>query len=348
MRDLKGKIESLRDDFDKAAAKLQDHKQLEGLRNAFLGRKKGHLSLLITEIKSQTPAEKKEAGQILNAFKKHILDVLARTEEGIGADSGRGTEEDLTLPGSAPLRGVPHPIIGMTGRMEELLRRMGFSVHQGPEIEGDYYNFTGLDYPRFHPARGVDETLYIDEKSLLRTHAASVFLRIMEKQRPPLRVMTSGKVFRVPSGGEGKPPVAFQVGGVVIDLGINFSHLKGHMDTFLRNLFSERISLRYRPKYTPYNETGVEIDIDCPRCGGEGAACHACLGTGWTPVVSAGMMGPQILKNVNIDPEKYSGWTFITEVDRIVRILTGEKELWDCNYYENVLQTARGLSRILI
>ena len=180
MKDLKSKIGSLREDFDVAAEQLQDLTALQDLRNIFLSRKKGRLTRLITEIKEQAPAEKKEAGQLINAFKQHIQTVLARREEQIDLDSEPGLKPDLTLPGFRPYWGVPHPIIQLIRKIDGIFLKMGFSMHQGPEVEGEYYNFSGLNYSPHHTARSVKETLYIDHEHLMRTHIASVYMRVME------------------------------------------------------------------------------------------------------------------------------------------------------------------------
>jgi phenylalanyl-tRNA synthetase alpha chain len=344
MRDLKGKIESLRDDFDEAAEQLQDLKALQDLRNVFLSRKKGRLTRLITEIRNLAPADKKEAGLLVNSFKQYVRRVLALREEQLDPDPEEGLKADLTLPGFVPYWGAPHPIIQLIRKTEGIFLKMGFASHQGPEIERDYYNFSGLNYPRYHAARSVKETLYINDNHLMRTHLASVYIRVMEKQRPPLRMITSGKVFRNHTTGETASPIRFQLGGLVVDLGINFSHLKGLVDGFLRTLFNDRIQLRFLPRFFPYTEPGVGIDMDCPHCGGDKINCSSCQGTGWTAVMSAGMIGPHIFKNVNIDPEKFAGFAFGLEVDRIARLLSAGNE--SRNYYENDLSLVRTLPRI--
>lgn len=344
MRDFKGKIESLCDDFNEAAEQLQDQKSHQALRNEFLGRKKGHLTRLISEIQRLNSAEKKEAGQLINGLKQHILSVLDRIEEQNNKASISGVNSDLTLPGYSCYWGAPHPLIQMMLGIEGLLLKMGFSKCQGPEIEKDYYNFTGLNYPCFHSARTAKEALYIDDEYLMRTHIAAVFIRVMEKQRPPLRIITSGKTFRNHSSGEATSPIGLQVGGLVVDLGINFSHLKGLLEGFLKTLFNDRIKLRFRPKYIPYSEPGVEIDIGCPHCRGDKKTCPTCSATGWASVMAGGLIGPQILKNINIDPEKYAGFFFGMDVDRIAGMLAaGNKQH---NYYENDLRLIRITPRI--
>lgn len=343
MRDLKGKIESLREDFDEAAEQVHEFEALHEIRNDYIGRKKGHLTRLIAQLKNLTEEDRKEAGRLINSLKNHIQDVLGRKENLIDRKAEKKPEVDLTLPGSVPYWGAPHPLMQVMNKVVGLFVKMGFSTQSGPEIETDYYNFTALNYPDHHPARSEGNTLYIDDTHLLRTHTAAVYIRMMEKHKPPLRIIAPGKIYRSQTPGSMNSPVLFQVEGLVVDTHIDFSHLKGFLDAFLSQLFSDRIKLRYRPSYFPFTETSVKIDMNCPRCAAGEVSCRACQGKGWTEVMAAGMIGPQVFKNVNINPEIYSGFAFGLEADRLAELLydiPGPASL-----YENDIRLLRAFSR---
>ena len=343
MRDLKGKIESLREDFDDAAEQIHDLDTLHEIRNVYVSRKKGHLTRLIAELKNLTAEDRKEAGRLINSLKNHIQDGLRLKEDLLGRKADKKSNVDLTLPGSVPYWGAPHPLVQVLNKVVDIFLKIGFSTQTGPEIETDYYNFTALNYPEHHPSRSESNTFYIDDTHLLRTHTASVYIRMMEKHKPPLRIIAPGKIYRNQSPGNLSYPVLFQVEGLVVDTHIDFSHLKGLLDVFLRQLFSDRIKLRYRPSFFPFTETSVKIDMNCPCCTGGDADCHACQGKGWTEIMAAGMIGPQVFKNVNINPEIYSGFAFGLEVDRLAGLLYDIPA--PSSLYENDIRLIRTLSR---
>jgi phenylalanyl-tRNA synthetase alpha chain len=193
---------------------------------------------------------------------------------------------------------------------------MGFSVARGPEIETDYYNFEALNFPPHHPARDDWDTLYINDGLLLRTHTSPMQIRVMEKIKPPIRIIIPGKVYRREAIDATHLPMFYQVEGLLVDEGVTFAHLKGTLEYFLRALLGDRIQIRFRPSFFPFTEPSAEVDIGCIICGGDDADCPVCGGTGWKELLGAGMVDPQVLKNVNIDPEKYSGWAFGLGIER--------------------------------
>ena len=216
---------------------------------------------------------------------------------------------------------------------------MGFTIEEGPEIETDYYNFEALNFPPHHPARDCWDTLYITDKVLLRTHTSPVQIRVMEKRKPPIRIIIPGKVFRRETTDPTHLPMFHQVEGLVVDEGITFAHLKGTLEHFLRALFGEKVKVRFRPSFFPFTEPSAEVDIECIVCGQKDPDCRVCGGTGWKEILGAGMVDPQVFKNVNIDPEKYSGWAFGMGIDRMAMLSYQIPEIRF--FYENDLRFLR-------
>ncbi|MFQ6039186.1 MAG: phenylalanine--tRNA ligase subunit alpha, partial [Candidatus Aminicenantales bacterium] len=252
----------------------------------------------------------------VNDLKTHIQETVVRLQQQLSVPVKRLEAIDLTLPGEKVYRGSPHPIHLFQEEIETIFLRMGFAVAEGPEIETDYYNFTALNFPPHHPARDDWDTLYITEEVLLRTHTSPVQIRVMEKKKPPIRIIIPGKVYRKEAPDPTHLPMFYQVEGLVVDLGITFAHLKGTLEYFLKALFHEKIKIRFRPSFFPFTEPSAEVDIGCTVCGGGKEECRVCGGAGWIEILGAGMVDPQVLKNVNIDPEKYSGFAFGLGVDR--------------------------------
>jgi phenylalanyl-tRNA synthetase alpha chain len=193
---------------------------------------------------------------------------------------------------------------------------MGFSIEEGPEIETDYYNFEALNFPPHHPARDDWDTLYLTDDLLLRTHTSPVQIRSMERRKPPIRIIVPGRVYRRETPDPTHLPMFYQVEGLVVDKGITFAHLKGTLEHFLKTLFYEKLKIRFRPSFFPFTEPSAEVDIECLVCRGEKEGCRVCDGTGWKEILGSGMVDPQVLKNVNIDPEKYSGFAFGMGIER--------------------------------
>ncbi|HEK84783.1 MAG TPA: phenylalanine--tRNA ligase subunit alpha [Candidatus Aminicenantes bacterium] len=341
---LENKIREYRHLFEEHSSKIKEKREVEELRQLFFGRKKGLLTLLFEELKTLPPEEKKAAGRALNEFKEEIQQQLVQLE--LKAKTVRPQEkiaEDLTLPGWKPYWGAPHPLTLFQLAIEKIFVSMGFTVEDGPEIETDYYNFEALNFPPHHPARDSWDTLYINDKLLLRTHTSPVQIRVMEKKKPPIRIIIPGKVFRRETADPTHLPMFYQVEGLVVDRGITFAHLKGTLEYFIKALFGEKIKLRFRPSFFPFTEPSAEVDIECIVCHGQDPACRVCGGSGWKEILGAGMVDPQVFKNVNIDPEKYSGWAFGLGIDRTAMFAYQIPEIR--YFYENDLRFLRQFNR---
>ena len=344
MASLKDRIEGLRKAFEDGLLKAGDARSLEELRTAFLSRKKGHVTLLFEDLKSVPAEEKREAGRLVNEFKAQIQDRIVAVEgriEATSSVSGKPTvvKPDLTLPGRRRYVGTPHPLTLFQEEIEAIFLGMGFSIEEGPEIETDYYNFEALNFPPHHPARDSWDTLYIKDDLLLRTHTSPVQIRVMERSKPPIRIVCPGRVFRRETPDPTHLPMFMQIEGLVVDEGITFAHLKGTLEYFIRALFGEKIKVRFRPSFFPFTEPSAEVDIECIVCSGKDPACRVCGGTGWKEILGSGMVDPQVLKNVNIDPEKYSGWAFGLGIDRTAMFAFGIPEMR--YFYENDLRFLR-------
>jgi phenylalanyl-tRNA synthetase alpha chain len=339
MSSLKDRIEGLRKAFDEAAPKAGDAKSLEELRTAFLGRKRGHVTLLFEELKSAPAEDRREAGRLVNEFKSFVQERLQVLEAEARTGVRPARAIDLTLPGRKRYVGTPHPLTLFQRQIEAIFLGMGFVIEEGPDIETDYYNFEALNFPPHHPARDKWDTLFVSGGLLLRTHTSPVQVRVMERSRPPIRIVCPGRVFRHETPDPTHLPMFLQIEGLVVDKGVTFAHLKGTLEYFLRALFGEKAKVRFRPSFFPFTEPSAEVDIECLVCGGRDAACRVCGGTGWKEILGSGMVHPQVLKNVNIDPETYSGWAFGLGIDRTAMLALGLPEMR--HFYENDLRFLR-------
>jgi phenylalanyl-tRNA synthetase alpha chain len=355
MKTLESRVDALRKRFEESLARVKDAKALEDLRNEFLSRKRGHVTLLFEELKSISAEKKPSTGKLVNDLKIYVQErlkscdrsALARPEpkklrgsikatEGV---SGLLTVDDLTLPGEKLAWGAPHPVILFQEEIERIFEAMGFSIAEGPEIETDYYNFEALNFPPHHPARDDWDTLYLGENLLLRTHTSPMQIRVMEKQKPPIRIIIPGKVYRREAIDPTHLPMFCQVEGLLVDEGVTFAHLKGTLDYFLKRLLGDKIEIRFRPSFFPFTEPSAEVDISCLICRGQDKACPVCGGTGWKELLGAGMVNPQVLKNVNIDPERYSGWAFGLGIERAAMFCYQITDMR--TFYENDLRFIR-------
>lgn len=339
MKDFEARLTECRRLFDQALAQAQDVRSREALRNRFLSRKKGLLAGLFEEMKRLPHAEKPEAGRLLNELKTAVQDALKDLEARPVKRDSPGEDLDPTLPGRVRYRGAPHPIHVFQQDIEAIFLGMGFSIEDGPEIETDFYNFGALNFPPHHPARDSWDTFYITDDLLLRTHTSPVQVRVMEKRKPPIRIIIPGKVYRRETPDPTHLPMFHQVEGLVVDEGITFAHLKGTLESFLRALFGDKTKVRFRPSFFPFTEPSAEVDVECLVCSGREPACRICGGTGWKEILGAGMVDPQVFKNVNIDPEKYTGWAFGMGIDRMAMFAYQIPELR--LFYENDLRFLR-------
>ncbi|MFQ6082488.1 MAG: phenylalanine--tRNA ligase subunit alpha [Candidatus Aminicenantia bacterium] len=343
MEKFKKDIEKLKTLFDQKSKLVQDKNSLLELRNLFLSRKKGYLAVIFKQVSDLSPADRPQAGQLANEFKKYILTQLTQIEERLIPKKEQEEKIDLTLPGRKNYLGTYHPINIVQHQIEDIFLSMGYSIEDGPEVETDYYNFEALNFPKNHPARDMWDTLYITDEILLRTHTSPVQIRVMEKRKPPMKIIVPGRVFRKDEPDPTHLPMFFQVEGLVVDQGITFAYLKGTLEYFLKALFSEKTRIRFRPSYFPFTEPSAEVDISCPVCESQDENCRLCKGVGWIEVLGAGMVHPQVLKTVNIDPEVYIGFAFGLGIDRITMM---KYQIPDMRFfYENDLRFIRQFSK---
>lgn len=338
MNELREKVKRLEERFKEESVKVKNEHELQELRNLFLSRKKGLITLLFEEFRNLPAEQKPQAGKLVNQLKGFILQRLEELQSSLKTVEKDIPRIDLTLPGKKIQWGAPHPILDYQREIEEIFLHMGFSIEDGPEIETDYYNFEALNFPPHHPARDDWDTLYIEgnDNLLLRTHTSPVQIRVMEKRKPPIRIIIPGRVYRKETPDPTHLPMFFQVEGLVVDAGITFSHLKGTLEYFLKRMFGEKLNIRFRPSFFPFTEPSAEVDISCPVCFGKEGECRVCKGSGWIEILGAGMVDPQVLKNVNIDPEKFSGFAFGMGIDRAAMFAYQISDLR--SFYENDLK----------
>jgi phenylalanyl-tRNA synthetase alpha chain len=295
---------------------------LEAYRIKFLGTR-GIVKNLFTEMKNVPAEKKKEFGQILNEFKQFAesryetwKDSTASAQEQGAAGSG----PDLTLPGNDLPLGAHHPISLVRNQIVHIFGRLGFSVAEGPEIEDDWHNFTALNLPEDHPARDMQDTFYIHQNPdwLLRTHTSSVQARVMERQKPPIRIICPGRVYRNETISARAHCFFHQSEGLYIDENVSFADLKQTLYFFVQEMFGKDVKIRFRPSYFPFTEPSAEMDINCRICGGSG--CAVCKHTGWVEILGSGMVHPKMLENFGIDSNKYTGFAFGMGIERICQL----------------------------
>jgi phenylalanyl-tRNA synthetase alpha chain len=265
----------------------------------------------------ERPVVGKMANQIKGKLSKRIEAVR---EDIAGATAAQGTFFDVTLPGRKPLLGSLHPITLIIKEVCGILTRMGFRVVKGPNVEVDYYNFEALNLPKDHPARDMQDTFYVSENIVLRTHTSPIQIRVMETQKPPVSIIAPGKVYRRDSD-VSHTPMFHQVEGLLVDRDVSFGDLKGTLTSFLHEMFGSNTKLRFRPSFFPFTEPSAEVDIQCVICGGEG--CRTCSHTGWLEILGSGMVDPAVYGFVNYDAELYSGFAFGMGIERIAMLKYG-------------------------
>jgi phenylalanyl-tRNA synthetase alpha chain len=299
---------------------IRDLSELEKFRVAYLG-KKGRITTWMRKLANLPPEERPEAGKLANRVKANLMRAYQEAKGRIASEEGQETGVlDVTLPGRRPGRGHFHPITSVLEEICRIFGRMGFKVVEGPEVELDYYNFEALNIPRDHPARDMQDTLYVSDNVLLRTHTSPMEVRVMESQAPPVRIIAPGKVYRRDSDVT-HTPMFHQVEGLLVDKGIAFSDLKGTLTSFVHQMFGPATALRFRPSFFPFTEPSAEVDIQCVICGGKG--CRTCSNTGWLEILGSGMNDPEIYKFVGYDPEVYSGFAFGMGIERVAMLKYG-------------------------
>ena len=303
---------------------------LQDIHVRYLGRK-GILTQFLRNISSlpeeQRPAAGKKANQIKGILEKAIAEATENLES---QDNAKDARIDVSLPGRAIACGALHPITQINERICDIFSKIGFDIAEGPEVESDYYNFEALNFPKDHPARDMQDTFFISDDIVLRTHTSPNQIRIMEKQSPPVRIIVPGKVYRCDSDLT-HTPMFHQVEGLLVDENISFGDLKGILTTFVHQMFDERTSLRFRPSFFPFTEPSAEVDILCVMCRGKG--CRVCSHTGWLEILGSGMVHPALYENVGYDSDRYTGFAFGMGVERIAMLKYGIDDIR--KFFEN-------------
>jgi len=313
--------------------------ELEDIRVRLLG-KKGEITAQLKSLGQMDPETRRTQGAVINAIKEKLVIALdARREqlEQIALAAQLASESiDVTLPGRGQTSGGLHPVTRVRQRIEQLFKTAGFTIVDGPEIEDDWHNFEALNIPGNHPARAMHDTFYFGDGRLLRTHTSPVQVRAMQQIGAPLRVIAPGRVYRCDSDMT-HTPMFHQVEGLVVDEHISFANLKAILHGFMKSFFETDVGLRLRPSYFPFTEPSAEVDISCVNCGGKG--CRVCKHTGWLEVAGCGMVHPNVLRAVNIDPERYTGYAFGMGVERLTML---RYKVTDIRlYFENDLNFLR-------
>lgn len=301
--------------------------ELEKLRIDYLGRK-GELTQQLRKVSELPEQERAETGKKLNQHKKQLEDAIASRKEQLRKEKLQSQEQqniDLTRPGTGPKLGGLHPVESLQYDIIRMFWQLGFQVEDGPEVETDWYNFEALNMGPEHPARDTQDTFYLENGTIPRTHTSSVQIRYMEEHNPPIRIIAPGRVYRNEDEDARHSWMFTQVEGLVVDEGIKLSDLKGTLESMLKGLFGQQAQIRLRPNYFPYTEPSIEVDASCAVCIGEG--CNICSKTGWIELLGAGMVHPQVLRNVGIDPEIYSGFAFGVGLERLAAIKYGVDDL---------------------
>jgi phenylalanyl-tRNA synthetase alpha chain len=316
-------LKALREQFAKDARDVSTVEALNALRDKYLGRKSGLIAAEKKRIGSLSPEDRAGFGQQVNEVSAQVEAEIARLTDQFAAQAETLALEsekiDVTLPGTRPRQGHLHPITLVRQRIEEVFVSMGYSVEDGPEIETSFYNFDALNIPPGHPARESADTFYVSEDLALRSQTSTVQIHTMQHQKPPLRVIAPGRVFRRDTPDPTHNPMFFQVEGLNVDRHITLADLKGTLQKFVEMMFGSSVRTRFRPSYFPFTEPSAEVDFSCYVCGGSG--CRICKGSGWIELGGSGMVHPNVLETVGIDPEEFSGFAFGLGIDRMAGLM---------------------------
>ena len=339
---MQEKIKQIVSDIREQLEKINDSRELEALKVKALG-KKGQLTELMRGMGALSKEERPAMGKLVNDARATLEAMLEKRESALAARErqARLTSEvlDVTIPGREPSLGNLHPLTKVIRRVEEIFLGMGFEIAEGPEVELDHYNFELLNLPKDHPARDMQDSFFINENLLLRTHTSPVQARTMTTKKPPIRIICPGRVYRVDEVDATHSPVFHQIEGLVIDKGIDMSHLKGTLDVFVREFYGQDVRTRLRPSFFPFTEPSAEMDISCYVCDGKDPDCRVCHGSGWIEVLGCGVVNPKVLTLCGIDPQEYSGFAFGLGWDRITNGKYGISDLRQL--FENDLRFLR-------
>lgn len=321
-------ISQLEKDFKSELSQIHNLKDAESLKIKYLG-KKGLISELMPRLKDAAPDERKTLGALINQLKTFVEEEVKTLFTALTAIEEKNKLEqeriDVFLPGRQKNFGKVHPIYKVLEEMIDNFRQLGFAVGYGPDVDSDYYNFEGLNYPEDHPARDMQDTFYVDPTHLLRSHTSNVQLRVMEHTKPPIRVVIPGTVYRNENISARSHVFFHQVEGLYIDKNVSYGDLIATLKEFWNRLFKKQVKTRFRPSFFPFVEPGLEMDIECTVCSGSG--CRICKHTGWLEVLGGGMVHPEVLKNGGIDPEEYSGFAFGMGIERMAMLFYGVTDI---------------------
>jgi len=340
---MKERLKNLQAEALTALQQAADLKSLQEVRVRVLG-KKGALTEVMKGMRDLSPEDRPVIGNLVNTLKDQFEETYATRQtllEEQALDARLADEEiDVTLPGRCQVPGSKHPISLVTEEIVDIFSRLGFAVAEGPEIEQDFYNFEALNIPKDHPARDMQDTFYISEDLVLRTHTSPVQIRTMLKQKPPVRVIAPGTVYRRDSDIT-HSPMFHQIEGFLVDARVTFGDLKGILTHFLNEYFGKGLSVRFRPSFFPFTEPSAEVDIACVICGGKG--CRVCSGTGWLEILGCGMIDPAVFESVSYDADSCSGFAFGMGLERIAMLKYGVTDLR--LFFENDLRFLRQFQR---
>ena len=321
--DVKEKIKQIEKQIEETVKDIESSQTLLEIKMKFLG-KTGEISSLMKNMRDVPPEERPSMGKLLNALRQWTEEKFDKLEAGLKSIElkKKYAEEkiDVTMPGISVPDGAYHPNTLITNELISIFLGMGFEIFEGPEIENDYYNFTALNTPQDHPARDMQDTFYLAENLLLRTQTSAGQIRVMETKKPPIKILSPGKVYRSDDDATHSPMFS-QMEMLVVDKGLTLCDLQGMLDEFVKKIFGSDAITRLRPSYFPFTEPSVEVDVSCFECGGKG--CRLCKGTGWIEVGGAGMVNRRVLEGCNIDPDEYTGFAFGLGIERIAMLKYG-------------------------
>jgi phenylalanyl-tRNA synthetase alpha chain len=332
---MRAQLETWQREVETTLPTLDEVKSIDQLRVKYLG-KKGLLTQALREIGKLPPSERPLLGKMVNEVKDVIEQLVAARLAAVQSQQLQktllGQALDVTLPSRLPVRGHLHPLTQVLAEVEEIFHGLGFGVAEGPEAELDYYNFEALNIPRDHPARDMQDTFYISDDVVLRTHTSPVQIRAMEKHQPPIRIIVPGKVYRVDADVR-HSPMFHQVEGLMVDRRLSLGDLKGVLEVFVQQFFGPFVKMRFRPSYFPFTEPSAEVDIQCIKC--QGSGCQLC-GSGWLEILGSGMVNPALYSFVGYDPEMYTGFAFGMGAERLAMLKYGIDDIR--LFYENDLR----------
>ena len=318
---LEDKIKTVKKDFEKDISEVLNSEMLERLRIRYLSRK-GLVAGLFESLKDASKEEKPLLGKNLNSLRNDITGKFNSLKEKLESSNNKGEAKiDLTLPANELKIGSKHILTQTLDEIKTIFKGLGFSIYEGPELESDYYNFEALNFPPDHPARDMQDTYFISDDYLLRTHTSPVQIRVMEKEQPPVRAIMPGRVYRNEAVSSRSYCMFHQVEGLYVDTDVTFSELKGTLVAFAKQFYGDDLKYRFRPSFFPFTEPSAEMDITCFLCHGKG--CKVCKQTGWLEILGCGMVDPNVFSYVKYDPEKYTGYAFGMGIERTAMLKYG-------------------------